>query len=133
MFLFNCYQTTTVGLFLNADADGILGQNVFYQFWPLNEAEGTRVEVVLIAHIIHLFEFLDSIEVEVVDRTLSLIFIHNGEGGRGDHILYTQFLTDGLDKGGLTSPHAAIEGEHMLIAHRVDKRSRCLANMLQIF
>ena len=71
MFLFNCYQTTTVGLFLNADADGILGQNVFYQFWLLNEAEGARVEVVLIAHIIHLFEFLDAIEVEVENGNLS--------------------------------------------------------------
>jgi hypothetical protein len=45
----------------------IVGQHLFYQFWPLDEAEGTRVEIVLIAHVVDLFETLDAIEVEMID------------------------------------------------------------------
>ena len=40
---------------------------VFYQFWPLDKTEGATIEVVFIAHVIDLFQFLDAVEVEVIN------------------------------------------------------------------
>ena len=57
------------------------------------------------------------------------VLIHNGEGGRSDNIFYTQFLTDGFDEGGLSCTHVPIEGEDTLVAHRLNKLFRSLANM----
>ena len=62
----------------------------------------------------------------------SCVFIHYRESRGGDDIVDTQFLTDGLDEGGLAGAHVAVEGIDLLVAHRVDKLPRCLADMFQI-
>ena len=58
------------------------------------------------------------------------ILIHNGEGGGGDDIFDTQYLTDGLDEGRLSGTHMTVKSEYMLVVHRVDELSRSLADML---
>ena len=50
--------------------------------------------------------------------------------GGGDDILYTQFLTDGLDEGGLASTHLTIEGKDSAIANLVHKAFGRLADIL---
>ena len=49
------------------DADGIGGEKVVDELGPLDEAEGTGVEVVFVAHVVDLVELLDAVEVEMVN------------------------------------------------------------------
>ena len=56
-----------VGVFLDGDADGVGRQEVFDEFGPFDEAEGTAVEVVLEADVVGFFETADAVEVEVED------------------------------------------------------------------
>lgn len=46
----------------------VFRQQVFYQFRPLQETEVAAVEIIFVAHIVNLIEFLDAVEIEVVDR-----------------------------------------------------------------
>ena len=46
----------------------VFRQQVFYQFRPLQETEVAAVEIIFVGHIVYLIEFLDAVEVEVVDR-----------------------------------------------------------------
>jgi len=61
-----------------------------------------------------------------------LIFIHDGEGGRGDDILDAQLLADGFDEGGLAGSHLAVEGEDGVLAYLTDELTGCLANLAQV-
>ena len=61
------YESATILLLTDDNLYGIGGQQFFYQLWPFNETEGTGVEIVLVAHVVHLFQLLDAVEVEVVD------------------------------------------------------------------
>lgn len=73
----------TLGLFFNRDLNSILRQDFLNEFRPFEKAETTAVKVVLITHIIDLFQLLDTVEVEVVDGiALSVgVFIDEGESG----------------------------------------------------
>ena len=64
--VFHLDTACSVGLFFYAYLDGISWQYVFNQFRPFNEAESTTVEIVLISHIIHFVNFLDTIKVEMI-------------------------------------------------------------------
>lgn len=46
-----------------------------------HEAEVSAVEIILIAHVVNLFEFLYSVEIEMIDRLTvpGCILIHDGE------------------------------------------------------
>ena len=46
----------------------VFRQQVFYQFRPLQETEVAAVEIIFVAHVVYLIEFLDAVEIEVVDR-----------------------------------------------------------------
>ena len=45
----------------------VLRQQFFYQFRPLQKTEVAAVEIIFVAHVVNLIEFLDAVEVEVVD------------------------------------------------------------------
>jgi hypothetical protein len=60
-------EPASVCLLSDADTYGIVGQDFLYQFGPLDEAECTAIEVVLIAHVVDLLQLLDAVEVEVED------------------------------------------------------------------
>ena len=45
----------------------VFRQQVFYQFRPLQETEVAAVEIIFVAHIVNLIEFLDAVEIEVVE------------------------------------------------------------------
>ena len=83
MLLSAAESAHTVGLFFNRDLNSILRQDFLNEFRPFEKAETTAVKVVLIAHIIDLFQLLDTVEVEVVDGiALSVgVFIDEGESG----------------------------------------------------
>ena len=65
--LFYNNGSASVCIFINTDIDSIGWQHVFNKLGPFNEAECITAEVVLKSHIIDLFEFVDAIEVEMVD------------------------------------------------------------------
>ena len=103
--LLECNGAGAVGIFRDGHLDGIFGKKVFDELGPLNETEGTTVEIILIAHVIDFLQALDAVEVEVEDALImSFVLVDNGEGGTGDDILNTQFLTDSFDEGGLSAP-----------------------------
>ena len=82
---------------------GVFRQQTLYQFGPLDEAERTAVEIVFVAHVVHLVEILDTVEVEMVNqfaRGGGAVFVDNGEGGRRDDVFHTQLLANGFDKSG---------------------------------
>ena len=55
-----------VGLFLDGDAEGILGQEFFDEFGPFYEAEVAAVEIVFVAHVIDFLKLLDAVEIEMI-------------------------------------------------------------------
>lgn len=70
--------------FTDFDLDRIARQQFFDQFGPFDETQGTAVEVVLVAHVVHFFQLLDAVEVEVVNQFAGFVrtvFIHDGKGG----------------------------------------------------
>ena len=116
-------QAAAVGIDADFYAHGVIGQNVFYQFGPLQETEVAAVEVVFVAHVIDFLDAADAVEVKVVDGGAMPVgvFIDEGEGGRGDDVVYAQFLAQCLDEGGLAGAHAAIECDDAGFADAVDK------------
>ena len=63
----SCNDTAAaVGQGIDGDADGIGGQEVFYQFRPLDETEVATVEVVFVTHVVNFLYPLDAVEVEVI-------------------------------------------------------------------
>ena len=116
-------QAAAVGIDADFYAHGVIGQDVFYQFGPLQETEVAAVEVVFVAHVIDFLDAADAVEVKVVDGVAMPVgvFIDEGEGGRGDDVVYAQFLAQCLDEGGLAGAHAAIECDDAGFADAVDK------------
>ena len=57
-------------VFFNGDSHfgAVFRQQFFYQFRPLQETEVAAVEIIFVAHVVYLLEFLDAVEIEVVDR-----------------------------------------------------------------
>ena len=55
-----------VGLFLDGDAEGILGQEFFDELGPFYEAEVAAVEIVFVAHVIDFLKLLDAVEIEMI-------------------------------------------------------------------
>ena len=45
----------------------ILRQQVVYKFGPFEEAERAAIEIVFVSHIVYFLQFLDAIEVEMVN------------------------------------------------------------------
>jgi len=101
-----------VGLFLDGDAEGILGQEFFDELGPFYEAEVAAVEIVFVAHVIDFLKLLDAVEIEMIKSPLGgeAVFIDDGEGGGGDDVFHAEFFTEGFDEGGLTGSHLAVEG-----------------------
>lgn len=55
-----------VGLFLDGDAESILGQEFFDELRPFYEAEVPAVEIVFVAHVIDFLKLLDAVEIEMI-------------------------------------------------------------------
>ena len=68
--MLKAHYARTFIIFGNGDADGIVGQEILYQLGPLDKAEGSAIEVVLVAHVVHFLQLLDAVEVEVVNGKL---------------------------------------------------------------
>ena len=62
------YASGSVFFYGDSHFGAVFRQQFFYQFRPLQEAEVTAVEIIFVAHIVNLIEFLDAVEIEVVDR-----------------------------------------------------------------
>ena len=76
------HHTGSVGLLFNGDLDGLLGEQLFNEFGPLNEAEATTVEVVFVAHVVDFGEAFDAVEVKVIDGATrgGVVLVDNGKG-----------------------------------------------------
>lgn len=125
------HARTVLGLF-DSNLRCVLRQQILYQLGPLQEAQRTAVEVVLVAHVVYLFELLYAVEVEVVYRVAGCggsILVHDGERRRCDNILHAQTLADSLHERSLACTHLAVEGEHLAIAHVLDK---CLGSLVDV-
>ena len=104
-----------VCLLCDAHFYGICRQDVVDQLRPLEETEGAAVEIIFVAHVVDFFKAFDAIEVEVEDRgsvLCGVIFVDDGESGRGDDVFYAEFLAKGFDKSGFPGTHFAVKGEH---------------------
>ena len=83
-------DSRSIAFFLNGNLDGILGQYLLAELWPLDKAEGSAIEIILKTHVIHFVYLLDTIEIKVIDEFACVsgaIFIDDGEGGRRDDIV----------------------------------------------
>ena len=99
----------------DAHLDGIGREDFLDEFGPLQEAKRAAVEIIVVAHVVDFFKAFDAIEVEVEDRgsvLCGVIFVDDGESGRGDDVFYAEFLAKGFDKGGFPGTHFAVKGEH---------------------
>ena len=77
--------------FLDGDAHGVFRKNLLNQLGPFDEAEVTGVEIVLGSHVVGFFQFLDAVEVKMIDggiQNIGLVFVDNGESRRVDHVSY---------------------------------------------
>ena len=66
--------------------------------------------------------------VDQLTGRIASVLVDDGEGGTVDDILNTQFFANGLDEGGLASPHIAMEGKKRPVVHLADKRMCRLAD-----
>lgn len=62
------YASCSVFFYGNSHFGAVFRQQFFYQFRPLQETEVAAVEIIFVAHVVYLIEFLDAVEIEVVDR-----------------------------------------------------------------
>ena len=62
------YASCSVFFYGDSHFGAVFRQQFFYQFRPLQETEVTAVEIIFVAHVVYLIEFLDAVEIEVVDR-----------------------------------------------------------------
>ena len=70
-----------IGIFGYRYFDCIQRKQFFYQFRPFDETDGSAIEVVFIAHIINLFQFLDAIEIEMIDEFVRIgtVLVNDGK------------------------------------------------------
>ncbi len=61
-----------------------------------------------------------------------LIFVDDGEGGRGDDIFNPEFLADGFDERGLAGAHLSVERKHAAGAYLADKFTGGRADMVYV-
>lgn len=129
------YPSATVGELFDVHADGVRGQEFFDEFGPLDEADGARVEVVLVAEVIDFVELLDAVEVKVVDefaRRVGAVLVDDGERGRSHRVLHTESAAERTDERGLARAHFAVEGKHRVVAHLFNELLRGLGQGLYI-
>ena len=62
------YASCSVFFYGDSHFGAVFRQQFFYQFRPLQETEVAAVEIIFVAHVVYLIEFLDAVEIEVVDR-----------------------------------------------------------------
>ena len=59
-----------------------------------------------------------------------LVFVDDGEGGRGYFVFNAEFLADGFDERGLTGAHRAVEGKNGAVCGHVgDELTRGLVDV----
>ena len=66
----------------------------------------------------------------VDDVVVGVILVDDCEGWRGDDIIDAQLFADGLDEGGLTGTHAAVECKYFVVANLLDKCRGGLFNVV---
>lgn len=113
------HDAGTVGLLLNGNADDIFGKDVLNEFGPLDEAGVAAVEIVVGTDIESFLDTLDAVEIEMEDGTienLGVILVDDGKGGTVDDIVHTEFFAEGLDEGGLSCSHLAVESTYPTFA-----------------
>ena len=82
LFSFKVHDSASIFRFFNLDFYSIARQKFFYQFRPFDEAERTAVQIIFVSHIVHLFQFLDPVEIEVVNQlsgNFGTVFVYDGE------------------------------------------------------
>lgn len=82
LFSFKAHDAASIFRFFNLDFYSIARQEFFYQFRPFDEAEGTAIEIILISHVVYFVQFLDTIEIKMVNKFAGFIrtvFIDNGK------------------------------------------------------
>lgn len=112
--------------------DGISRQDILDQLRPLQKAQGTTVKVILIAHVVDLFQFLDTVEVEMIDQLIGCfraILIDDGKGWRSDYFFHPQLFADGLDEGRLAGTHLAVKGKDTMVADVFGKLPCCFTDV----
>ena len=113
------HESGAVGLLGDRYLHRVGRQDILDEFWPFHKADRAGFYIVLEADVIDLFLFLDSVEVEVIDR-LALpvgVFVYDGEGRGGDDVLHAKFLAYCLDECCLACAHVAVEGKDGVVAH----------------
>lgn len=119
--------------FLNGYFDGIARQKFFHQFRPFDEAEGAAVEVVLVAHVVHFFQFLDAVEVEMIYQfagSVGAILVDDGKGGGSNDVGNAQFLANGFDESCFAGSHFSVKGKDGIVAHRCNELAGGFMNLV---
>lgn len=91
------------------------------------------VEVIFVPHVIHFFQFLDAVEVKMVNQftgSVGTVFVDNGESRGGDDVGNAQLLANGFDESRLARPHFSIEGEDGIVTHFSDELAGGFVNLV---
>lgn len=137
------HRARAVGLLgdRHADAAGAtlarrFGEQGLYEFGPLDETRMAAVEIIVDTDIVSLFETLDTVEVEVEDRSVehrAVVLVDDGERGAVDHIVDTKLLAEGFDESRLARAHLTVEGvdgRTLAKLHQLDEVGSSLANAI---
>ena len=124
LFSFKAHDAASIFRFFNLDFYSIARQKFFYQFRPFDEAEGTAIEIILISHVVYFVQFLDTIEIKMVNKFTGFIrtvFVDNGKSWRVDDICYPQLFAYSFDKCCFTGSHLSVESKNGIITHSCDE------------
>jgi len=107
-----------IGQFLDVHTHGIVGQERFDEFRPLDETGRTGIEIVVGADIEGFVYVLNAVEIKVEDGTVqhaAVVFVDNSEGGRIYHVINAEHVAERLDKCGFARSHLAIKGKDVAV------------------
>ena len=72
--IINYEPSTSIRIFVNVYIDSIGWQNFCNEFWPFDKTECPTIKIIFNAHIIDLFQFMNAVEVKMVDGCRSIDF-----------------------------------------------------------
>ena len=113
----------------------VVREQILYFFGPFDKAEGTAGKIVFGSEVVCLFDFVQTVAVEVVDKFAGggrAVFVDDGEGGTVDRVFDAQFFAERFDKGGFAGTHIPVERKNGIVAHECDKLSGGFVYLVEV-
>ncbi len=117
------------------DLEGFLGEQFLDVLRPFHQAQATAVQVIVQADVIGLFQPLDPVEIEMIQRLAraGAILVHDGER-RGAHgvLAHAETFAYGRGEGRLPGRHRRIERNQFVLPDGLEEFPRGPVQVLQV-